>query len=542
MQSQVQRSWIPGSQGDKFPLKDLEGHDIRIISEKFPSETTMEEVAWIVLSAFIRDDVLKSDASISKFATEERIVGHYKSLCPQIIPDVAIAAQILPPDRREECCYYNSLPLPAPTGLPINLHGAFATSSDRRSMRIDGDSGAWNRFLAGSCLPHLYFLFLEEIAAQAPEGYYAYWPTIKQTGSNLSHVLQSSFWLNIRYCPRGLILNNTKDPFPLSQTIFDIRPSSDSTHDNNDPVLEVVRALRPNSIVISQPALSDYLLHPDGNPDKPETTGVDTLRASFVRELLHEPLVKEVIPRLQTVDVKSIIDFVLEGGPMETLLDCYILRTVNGDTAKMESFRGPECKIIYVSNDEGCRLFGDLAGDSLIEPSILPPDIANKWIPDDNINIRRLCGSAVDEFVSKWVPSQYIKSFSTSEKAWISDVWKYVSDEKLSISFYKTIPTIRLENEESKFVSAEAFKTLPVMSSRLPSHLRHICSRLKGILILAETTFEPLEEITSDWDHNERFVQCLYRLVHGDGRRLQELILEQSRTIDLKVRPNYNFP
>ena len=159
---------VESDDGNKF--KQIESYTMNITIERGPF---VKPEKWMVVTALIRDDVLPQ--KLRQFALDERHITTDR--LDIVVPDVAIAAPIN--YENASTLFYNSLPLETKCGLPVNLHGRFAISPDRRSIRTDNTGGQWNTFLASSCLSQLYFVFLEHLALShySVINYYSFWPS-----------------------------------------------------------------------------------------------------------------------------------------------------------------------------------------------------------------------------------------------------------------------------------------------------------------------------------------------------------------------------
>ena len=262
---------------------------------------------------------------------------------------------------------------------------------------------------------------------------------------------------------------------------------------------------------------------------------INVLNPAFVRELLRESLAKSVLSCYDDAFMKEILGFALENGPLERLVGCHIWRLASGDVVKIAPMEGDESKIAYIVDNEGFKLFEHVAGDSLIRPQAIKPEVLEKWDLGDDFNIRRLDGSTIDKFVELTLPHQPIKIFSSAEKAWISDVWKYVSAKQFVVKFYERRPTLALKNEKFKFVSSEGLNTLPIMGCDVRPKLSELCSKL-NIFILAKSEAEAVVNLSKNWDCEERFLECLLRLSGNDCLNLRQTILDRLGPIEIKVQ------
>lgn len=527
---ETETNWTLDASQDETPLQDVKSINLLVISENSSYELPIEKESWLVVTGFISNVTLHESSFRDK--AEIMISDHNRGRIDSI-PDVAVAVRVSAHPDLEANSFYSSLPLPAPTGLPVNCHGHFAMSSDRRSIRIDGASGDWNRFLAESCLPYLYLALLEQLCIRGEKRYYSYWPSPVLADNAITQALLSTFWRKVRYSTRTLILSEANVAVPISHTIFDGREFNSFGSGRNGAVVQAVRSLRPFYVVIYEPRLNAGLLRQSEGEQYRDGLDVNVLNPAFVRELLRESLAKCVFSSYEDDKLREILDFVLENGPLERLVGCYIWRLANGELVRMAPIEGEESRIAYVVDDEGFRLFQGVAGDALIRPKTMKPEILEKWDLGNDFNIRRLDGSTIDNFVEASLPPHPIKIFSQSEKTWISDIWKYISAKQFSVRFYEKRPTLALANENSKFVSAEGLNTLPIMGSDVPPSLTKICSKLH-VFILAQTTVEAVVNLSKNWDCQERFLECLLRL-KGNVEHIRTTILDPLGPEDVKV-------
>jgi hypothetical protein len=92
---------------------------LEIISDKriFRSKLSMARDSQMVVTGFIRNDALQ-DSYLRAIAKGECAATRSR----ETIPDLAITTQ-LPFNGIQENTFYNLLPLPASTGLPVNYRG-----------------------------------------------------------------------------------------------------------------------------------------------------------------------------------------------------------------------------------------------------------------------------------------------------------------------------------------------------------------------------------------------------------------------------------
>lgn len=513
-------------------LQKIETSSIVIGSHRWYPKLFIEKVEWVVVTAFLSDACLQNESAIRTMAITEGLLSPQGSRKTGSIPDVGVAVQLSSDASDLTNSFYCSLPLPAPTGLPINCHGHFAISSDRRSIRIDGASGEWNEFLAKSCFQHLYFMLLECLCTRNQENYYSYWPSSTPAENAIIHKLQSSFWHDVRYTSRRIILSEDRKPFSMNQTILDGRIlSTYASYAREGPVTKLVRTLRPLNCVLYEPRLINGLLDRMDGECSRDGEDVSVINPSFVRELLRETLAQGVLFSFDDVEIQDIFGFALDKGPLEKLVGCYIWRLADGTIFKLERVT---TNLAYVTDEEGFDLFEKVGVDVLLQPRAIPPEILTSTTFDDEFNIRMLDGSVIDKFMTDDLPPQQIKTFTQTESDRLAHVWRYIFSNEFTVTFYETRPSLALTNDSSRFVSLQAFASLPIMGWNVSSKLSEVCAKLK-ISVLMETKLKRVRDLCESWHNGQRFLECLYR--RGKNSRQIGELLDGLNDDDIRVYP-----
>lgn len=256
--------------------------------------------------------------------------------------------------------FYNSLPLQAPCGLPVNLHGRFVVTPDRRSLRLDSKGGEWNNFLAVSCFPPLYSFFLESLFSVVTDAddYYSYWPVASLLENEISRSLQSAFWTQLIQCPRKLF-GNTAHRVPLSHAIFDDRKLSQHPA-QRDPVLLLVKYCLPSHVVVVSSGVIEALRSlQTANPNQQPKEALNFLDAAYLRSLIQWPE-GECFMRNRFLfsdkGLRTVLEFAKADSPIEILEGCWILRLGNGHFDNVQIIQD-KAKVYYLVDKEGFELF-----------------------------------------------------------------------------------------------------------------------------------------------------------------------------------------
>lgn len=516
-------SKVYSEKDDGKQFKHIESYTLNIVTQRLPS--TPLSTTWMVVKAFIQNENFVP-VPLRKFALEERLVASGRSAL-QPVPDLAIAAPIT--GENVDSLFYNSLPFEARCGFPVNFHSRFAISPDRRSLRTDSKGGEWNKFLAESCLPPIYFVFLERLALLCHKAakFYSFWPTLSgEVQSEISGYLHSAFWDQIRLCTRNIFVDAVKPPAPISQTIFDARaPSEDTTGD--DSILLLIRRLRSSHVVVNTPIVLNGL----SRSRSAEHPDVAFLTPAYVRNVLQEASAKEKLTRdaFNDSNLNAVVQFVLESRSIKDLEGCWCLRLGNDEMYKVQTWS--QCilncaKIVHIIDKEGYKLFKDLEPGIFISPTVLDDKIANSLALTDTFNVRKFDGAVVDKLLKAKYSAGDVKTFTSDESEWISAIHKYVISHGFSVNHYQTIPTLPLSNKRNTFVSMAAWNRLPVMPPIEHPILCQICNSLEGLYILKSLNFAPLQNLPSAMSSAGRFLDCMYQLMGRNVPSLEKLFRE----------------
>jgi hypothetical protein len=529
--------WTEADPEPNSPLENLRLKEMAIIHSKPSSSSNATTSIWTIVSGSIRQAALPPTTPlVEKIKTRRSLTVTDQSL--HAIPDVAMATNRSLSILRTGH-YYNSLPTPSPTGLPVHCHARFSTTADRRSLRIDGDSGQWNRFLAAQCFPHMYFFLLEVLALQAVTSYYSFWPMVR-VEDTITSALQSTFWKKLPGCTKRIIQTSNNHAYQLDRVIFDTREMRQGK-DSADWILQFVKLMLPESHIVHQPPLNRALFSSDfiaRDHAKACPPNLQSLSPLFVRRLLQLPESVAVLSTLDDSALRSIIDFTLEDGPSDNFIGCYGLRSANEALFKLERIETSKAgKVVSVIDETGFRLFKETHGNTLLKPSFLS-DKASKIFCEaqQQLNVRRINGLDIDRFLEHIFPSRDIQQVPAQQKDWLSALWSYIFAKDFQVSFYKTRPTIGLQSAaQFHFASLNGLEAQPIMPPYMPTDLRGLCEKIPGLFILTPSKLADVTASAAKWDGEERFLHCLRKLMGGEPHRLTQILRPCLDTSDLLV-------
>lgn len=494
-------------------FKNIECYTLKVTTTR--SDSTLEALHCVVVKAFICCDIVPPE--LRQYVKHERLVATNQSETLSV-PDIAVAAQIT---GETKTLFYNSLPLESECRLPLNFHGRFAVSPDRRSLRTDSIGGRWNRFLAGTCLPRLYFIFLERLIIWhgASIDPYKLWPVGSTSQTALSNDITSettpSFWNLIHLSSRKLFTETARpaSPVPMSQVIFDRRtdkPQQDAL------VISLVRRVQPFIAFVDEAAILNCIF--DNNRVVPaHAPELKCFTPAYVRTLLQENSSEVRMNELAfgDDDLRILLEFIMVKRDISEIEGCRILRLQDGRLWKVQESRPGSCLPIgnpakprYFIDQEGYDIFKKISSGCLIRPTVLRWEFATGLTLSPASNVQRFDGRVVDRLIQMNNPrSELIYTYSDEKASWISSLYAYVSSRGLSVSSCATTPVIPVLKKNT-FVSLNAWNNLRLMPPIEDAAMRRVCDRLPDFHILANLDFQPLR-IQAMVPVEARLLQCL---------------------------------
>jgi len=520
------------------PFSSVEFSSLDILLNRAGSD---HREKWIIHWGYVSAESIKPP-QLRKLIVEERLIASEDRMKKDNIPDVAVAAKLSGSTQLREHHYYNSLPLPEKIGFPVSFHSRFAITPDRRTLRVDSD---WNKFLATSCIPTLYFVLLETLLCQPEYNFesYDHWPgTRNQKLHSLCHTIQTSFWtqlLNSRY---ELFSDSRGLRQPIDHTIFDLR-SADFRSDEYNSVLSLVQLLRPSQVITNAEKVWKGLLQ---NSDQLDISTVAKLDSAYVQALLRQKSAKSILE--SSVDdsgLRNILKFCLTSGKLEELDQCWALRLDDNSISQFQLLKTSnkgKTKIYYLVDKYGYNLLKGLVPGSLINPDACPFQNSETSELSALFNVQRLNGTAIDTIVRAKLGPDSIKTYENAEATWVRNIAGYTSSNSMAVEFYRTLPTIALSNRPNTFISLEACESLPILPPIMSVGLRKIADKL-GLYVLGNThSYRPLAEMVRAWAIEERFVECLRRVVNSNCSSLENILRDKLDKDDVEVSFALKFP
>lgn len=491
---------------------------------------------WVIVKAFILNERVIPQ-TLRQFATEERLVASANRPDRHSVSDIAVGAPI---SGMKKTLYYNSLPLDIEFGLPVNFHGRFSMSPDRRSLRTDSKGGEWNKFLVQFCLPKIYYIFLERLVSWHGSSIDSYklWPSLATRDGNTEKA-RVKFWNEIRTVPRKLFLDTMQPGLPVavSDVIFDQRPDAS----NHRILPSLIKRIQPSIAIVNNPLILDGVFPPTRQLPI-GTPAVKSLTYKYIQELLRENSSKEKMNALAFSDaeLKFLVEAIVGTQSLKDLEGCRILPLDNGQLWKVEHSSSSQClpvspKACYFIDTAGFELFKNISGGCLISPTVLDWEFANRLSVVPGLNVQRFGGSVVDRFLKKSTKSDMIKTFSDTESQWVRSVYKYVVSRSLEVESFQTLPMIPLL-QRNTYISLKAWVHLPIMPPIQRPEMQRVCERLQGLHMLENLNFGPMKTLVTVSDL-EQLLHCLHRLCQWNHKKVEVLCREYLYAEDLQVTP-----
>ncbi|XP_049341092.1 sacsin-like, partial [Astyanax mexicanus] len=156
----------------------FEAHITEIENKQLERTNTQ---SWFLYSSFGTKD------SLRMFQREQQGSKFSLPIGGVAVPLQQEAQNVWSPD--ESCTVgqaYCFLPLPIETGLPVNINGSFAVSSNRKALWQSGIKGEWNKALLQDATASAYITTLLELKKMSQNGklqnydYYTFWPNAEK--------------------------------------------------------------------------------------------------------------------------------------------------------------------------------------------------------------------------------------------------------------------------------------------------------------------------------------------------------------------------
>jgi sacsin len=393
--------------------------------------------------------------------------------------------------------FFNVLPLPFQSNLPVHVHASFLTTGDRQSIPIEEsatDIGAdWNRWLLTSAVPLLYLEFLEDLASELGRKVFDWWPVQDPPKDSLTCLTYSSFWRQLPSSSRLLFplvrqldskrcqaLNHVE----IKEAVFDVLPN-----DISQILQRMLQRLIPRLVRVP------FAIKKRLQSLEPKVTSItprmlrEIFRSNAAAEYLanSKPSTKVLDVLLKEMMPKSNADY-------EELDGCRALPLADG-TFGMLNLVDPHKPTItyYMVTKSEMELF-DFASELLTleeEGGDFKTALFNYR---EKFNIKRLELSDVGTLLAK---KTFQTDASTSENDdWLLHFWKFwkqkeVFSEDLSKTLFmsasglRNYPILQASRDGAKaYLRPSEFESLPSVVGPADEHHQKLCDTIPGLYIL----------------------------------------------------------
>lgn len=388
------------------------------------------------------------------------------------------------PNARQSS-FFNVLPLPLLSALPVHLHASFMLSGDRQSIAIDEDGAgaksngsSWNRYLLQEAFPKLYLSFLDDIQNQV-QNVFSFWPQEPPPKGSCSELLYAEFWKEVpkssqRLYPRArqVLKVGQRTPakkFDLEQAVFDFLPKADS-----DALATLLLSMNVN-LVREVPV--GIIKHLEAMPN------VTSVTASMLRVLMKSEkgrfaLLKE---KKETPSILIVLLSQLMTPKMELadLDGCHILPLLDGSLAELKLLGEGNSNIpfYYLVTEKEWKLF-EFASNSLVHS-----DFSAKFtqiISSNEFNLTKLHPSHVKDLLK-------MRPESSNPEEWLTEFWKYWNGNINAISASSSLEDVEVKIFKANFEGVDTYASpkdlyneASVVEPTDPSH-RELCSCFPGL-------------------------------------------------------------
>ncbi|MCJ1404884.1 hypothetical protein MMC11_008110 [Xylographa trunciseda] len=454
------------------------------------------------------------------------------------------------PDRR----FFNCLPLPFQSSLPVHINATFLLSGDRQSIFIDEtarDAGSdWNKWILEEAIPQLYLSFLEDVGREIGEKMFSFFPATGSTGDTLSDLVRSSFWSLLpasHKCLYPVVENaSAHNPDPQEKGYRQRHRSHRLVH-LQEATFDVLATRQSSDLTTVLPIWFNNLVRPprslrDGIKRLP---GVCVVNRSLVRKALQS---KETVNHLiysitqESHLLKSLLDFVtpVMDDDFDELNNCRILPIADGTLGTLMS-RSQSCQRKYFSVDVTDKKLFSFAASVLVSDEIDTKfvEIAKQSMRFNIYSLDERHMGSLLELKRDW-PA--IPDHESSE--WLLKFWKYMDERcpttKAAESSDITTTYLNFQLQQfplhevrcvtkCQYASYKDLVDLPAVVEPSSADERTLCLSLPGLYLVDHQTM-PVQLFTA-----ERFLSTpasLYRLL----KAMSLLASRQQMVLDEYVR------
>ncbi|KAI9812928.1 MAG: hypothetical protein M1827_004446 [Pycnora praestabilis] len=409
--------------------------------------------------------------------------------------------------------FFNCLPLPFLSHLPVHVHATFLLSGDRQSIAIERttqDSGSsWNRWLLEMAIPDLYFEFLEDVGRKIGGKLFDYFPSPKDSGNSLSDLVRASFWQKLPGNPRRI--------FPvIDDTVYNDLPAKAMRPQRGAPQLVTIgegifELLFSHELEGLKPLLTQWV-HPLIRPPQSlhkiisSVPSIRIITPAYVREILRVRKNSEDLLMLHQKDnsvLRALLTFITpKEDELTELHGCAILPLADGTLGTLADESQKVLQVglrsYFSANTEHRELFKFASGCLSLDEA--NPRFIKVLLDSKRFNIQKLEKSHVGRLL------ECRKSWplpNAEQKEWLVRFWTFmnftpsVMTEAANVNSMGVpqsygidrFPVHEVRNGALiQYFNAEELADMPALIDPAEDSHRKLCNSLSGLYIISPET------------------------------------------------------
>ncbi|KAJ7578039.1 hypothetical protein C8J56DRAFT_1170787 [Mycena floridula] len=326
---------------------------------------------------------------------------------------------------------FTALPLPIFTGFPVHIHGIFALTPDRQSLRNSQELGLgdqskermlveWNKTVFEDFLPPVWESLFSTLVNEDSIAIWKAWPRVQS---------RESYWGSIPYLLLQYVFYSKQKLFPT--TTKEIIPFSlgliVTPEDATLPVIDVLSRLGlplivpPSSFVQTIQEMWDPSEYPAFSP------------SSVHEKLFTKPYLAKL--SASSADHKATILAYLIASGVENIVGLPIMPCIGGSHAALCFPEAKTVRHVLVSTKDEAELFAGCTNKEMILLNSMPAKV-RKILSDPNtstaVNVQLLDVHHIAECLQKrfWeysLEDEVSGSDATSNFEWLSQFWKWMN-------------------------------------------------------------------------------------------------------------------
>ncbi|MCJ1433205.1 hypothetical protein MMC27_002564 [Xylographa pallens] len=449
--------------------------------------------------------------------------------------------------------FFNWLPLPLQSSLPVHIHATFLLSGDRQNISVEEtarDTGSnWNKWILEQAIPQLYLSFLEDVGRHTGAKVFSFFPTKGSTANILSDLVRSSFW--------SLLPASHHRLYPVVEKISagDLVEMEKESHrqcraprlvEFQKATFDLLDASTSKDLITVLPFWFENLVRPTESlrGDMRRLPGIRSINPSLVRKALQS---KEAVGHLvnsikrENQLLKSLLRYAIpvKDADFDELNNCGILPVADGTLGTLVA-RSPSSQSTYFSVAVADRSLFPFAAGMLISDEI-NPEFTNKIKGSERFNVHNLNEGHIGKLLQ--MKPEWPAIPDVGFKEWLVQFWKYMNERCPAavdsgtsdiMNTYMNIQLQKLPLHEvrcdtmSRFASFESFPGLPAVVEPASPDERTLCLGLPGLYLanpeMVPTQFLTAEQYLSKSASLCRLLRAMSLLASRQGKALRDYV------------------